>query len=62
VFRDGRRSPLDLSPEAALSYATAAATAFGVGSDRRVTFRKELAQADLKEKGKKAAAPAAAAS
>lgn len=62
VSRDGQRTPLGLSPEAALSYAKDAAAAFGVGSDRRVTFRKELAQADLKEKGRRAAAPAAAAS
>jgi CRISPR-associated protein Csb1 len=58
VARDGVRTPLGLSPAVALDYAKAAAKEFRVGPDRRVAFKKELAQADLKEldkkKGKKA--------
>jgi CRISPR-associated protein Csb1 len=58
VTRDGIRKPIALSPAAALDYATAAANEFGVGPNRRIAFKKELAQADLKEldkkKGKKA--------
>lgn len=60
VSREGKRTTVALTPDAALAYAAAAAGAFGVGPSRRVTFRKELAQGDLKElegkKGKKAAA------
>ena len=58
VTRDGVRTPIILSSDVALDYAKAAAAAFGVGIDRRVAFKRELAQADLKEldkkKGKKA--------
>lgn len=36
-----------------VGYAQKAAAAFGVGPDRRVAFKKELAQADLKELDKK---------
>jgi CRISPR-associated protein Csb1 len=58
VGRDGKRTSVALSASVALDYAKKAASAFGVGPDRRVFFRKELAQADLKEldkkKGKKA--------
>jgi CRISPR-associated protein Csb1 len=58
VGRDGKRTPVALSAAVALDYAKKAAGAFSVGPDRRVFFRKELAQADLKEldkkKGKKA--------
>jgi CRISPR-associated protein Csb1 len=58
VARNGVRTPVGLSPGVALDYAKAAANKFGVGPDRRVAFKKELAQADLKEldrkKGKKA--------
>lgn len=58
VARDGVRTSVGLSPAVALDYAKAAANKFGVGPDRPVTFKKELAQADLKEldkkKGKKA--------
>jgi CRISPR-associated protein Csb1 len=58
VGRDGKRTPVALSSAVALDYAKKAVGAFGVGPDRRVFFRKELAQADLKEldkkKGKKA--------
>lgn len=55
VGRDGRRSAVALTAEAALDYATAAAKAFGVGRDRTVEFRKTLAQEDLAEGDKKKA-------
>ena len=45
--------PLDSRPAVVLDYAKAAANEFGVGPDRRVAFKKELAQADLKELDKK---------
>jgi CRISPR-associated protein Csb1 len=58
VARNGHRSPVDVSPASTLAYAERTAAAFGVGANRPVTFKKELAQADLKElerkKGKKA--------
>lgn len=58
VARDGVRTAVGLSPAIAFDYAKTAANKFGVGPDRRVAFKKELAQADLKEldkkKGKKA--------
>jgi CRISPR-associated protein Csb1 len=58
VARDGRRRTVSLTAAAAFDYAREAAASFGVGPDRRVSFRKDLAQADLKEldkkKGKKA--------
>jgi len=57
VARDGSRTPLDLSAGIAREYAEAAAKEFGVGSDRRVSFKKELAQADLKELEKKRQKP-----
>ncbi|HEY5208486.1 MAG TPA: type I-U CRISPR-associated RAMP protein Csb1/Cas7u [Stellaceae bacterium] len=53
VARDGTRSAVALSPSMALTYAKEAANAFGVGIDRRVAFKKGLAQADLKELDKK---------
>jgi CRISPR-associated protein Csb1 len=53
VARDGVRTPIGLSPAVALEYAKGVANRFGVGPDRRVTFKKELAQADLKELDKK---------
>jgi CRISPR-associated protein Csb1 len=57
VTREGRKTPVALTPEAAFDYATVAAAAFGVGRDRRVTFSKDAARQDLKvSKGKKAAA------
>ena len=58
VTREGVRKSTGLSAAIALDYAKAAANKFGVGQDRQVVFKKELAQADLKEldkkKGKKA--------
>lgn len=60
VTRDGVRTPIALSSATAFDYAKLAASKFGVGSDRRVAFKKELAQADLREldkrKGKKSTA------
>jgi len=53
VARDGVRTPITLSSDVALDYAKAAAAAFGVGIDRRIAFKRELAQADLKELDKK---------
>jgi CRISPR-associated protein Csb1 len=53
VARDGSRDRVALSSSAALDYARKAAGAFGVGADRRVAFRKEFAEADLKELDKK---------
>lgn len=53
VARAGVRAPVALSTAVALQYAQAAAAEFGVGADRRVTFKKELALADLKELDKK---------
>ncbi|HTT83816.1 MAG TPA: type I-U CRISPR-associated RAMP protein Csb1/Cas7u [Rhizomicrobium sp.] len=62
VARDGVRRPVGLSAAVALDYAKASANKFGVGPNRRVVFKKELAQADLKEldkkKGKKTKEPA----
>ena len=57
VSRNGVRTPVDLSPAPALDYTKVAANKFGVGADRRVAFKKELAREDLeldKKKGKKA--------
>jgi CRISPR-associated protein Csb1 len=53
VARDGLRTPIGLSPAVALGYAEDAANKFGVGPNRRVAFKRELAQADLKELDKK---------
>lgn len=53
VTRDGVRTSLALSPAIAFDYAKAVSDKFGVGQNRRVTFKKELAQADLKELEKK---------
>lgn len=53
VARDGQRTSLALSRDGALAYAERAAKAFGVGADRRIVFRKDFAQEDLKELDKK---------
>lgn len=56
VARDGSRTSIAFSATVALDYAKAVADKFGVGPDRRVAFKKELAQDDLeqdKKKGKK---------
>lgn len=46
VARTGERTPVALTPEAALEYARASAAAFGVGESRQVAFDKGLAKAD----------------
>jgi CRISPR-associated protein Csb1 len=56
VNRDGSRVPVGLTEKVALAYAEAAAKAFVVGKNRPVTFKKELAQEDLKELDRKKAA------
>jgi CRISPR-associated protein Csb1 len=53
VTRDGVRTSLGLSPAIAFDYAQTVSDKFGVGQDRRIAFKKELAQADLKELEKK---------
>ncbi len=53
VGRNGVRTSVGLSTAVALDYAKAAANKFGVGPDRRIAFKKEWAQADLKELDKK---------
>ncbi|PIE24295.1 MAG: type I-U CRISPR-associated protein Cas7 [Planctomycetota bacterium] len=52
ISRDGTRSPAELAPDVVLSYATAAAEAFGVGEARTLQFDKKLAKADTKAKSK----------
>ncbi len=52
VTRDGVRQNIALDEATALDYASAAADAFGVGPDRRVTFEKSLAKADTRAKTK----------
>lgn len=48
VHPDGKRVPCDITHEAALAFATAAAGAFGVGENRTVDFQKERAKRDVK--------------
>ncbi len=48
VYPEGRRQPCDITHEAALQYATAAAEGFGVGVSRTVPFEKERAKRDVK--------------
>ena len=52
VARTGERRPVSLDEDIALSYARAAADAFGVGEDRRVTFKKCYAKEDAGRKTK----------
>ena len=52
VARSGKRESVNLDEGIALEYARSAANAFGVGSDHRVTFDKNLAKADTKAKTK----------
>lgn len=52
VMRDGTRSTIALTEEAALGLAEAAAKAFGIGKERTFIFDKDLAQKDLKEAAK----------
>lgn len=53
VARRGSHTPIELTESIALDYAKDTANKFGVGQNRRVAFKKELAQADLKELDKK---------
>ncbi len=53
VTRDGVRSPVGLSSVVALDYARTAADKFVVGPGRRVAFKKQFAQDDLKDDKKK---------
>ncbi len=50
VFRDGRRVPARITPQAALDFAVAAARKFCVGEDRTVDFDKKKAKTDVKKK------------
>lgn len=52
VARNGTRDTISLDEGIALDYAGSAADAFGVGSNQRVTFEKNLAKADTKAKTK----------
>lgn len=52
VARNGTRDTISLDEGIALDYARSAADAFGVGSDQRVTFHKNLAKVDTKAKTK----------
>ena len=47
VYSDGRRVPATVTQEGALNYAKAAASEFGIGSDREVQFDKEKAKTDI---------------
>ena len=51
VHSTGKREPQTLTSADALKYATAAATAFGTGKCREVTFDTKLAQLDIKGEG-----------
>jgi CRISPR-associated protein Csb1 len=56
VHRSGQREALDISAEAVLTYAQAAANAFGVGPDRTdEKFSKDAAKKDLPDKKEKPA-------
>ena len=50
ITHDGKRKPLDVQD--ALSYASESAKSFGVGTDRTVDFKKNLAKADVTKKEK----------
>ncbi len=52
VARSGSRSHVPLADEVALAYARVAASAFGVGENRRVAFNKDFAKVDAKKKSK----------
>jgi CRISPR-associated protein Csb1 len=51
VYGDGRRDPASVTHDAALTFAQAAAKAFGVGENRTVDFDKELARGDVRGGG-----------
>lgn len=47
VLPTGERNPVKITPEEALQYATAAATAFGIGESKTVDFEKDRAKRDV---------------
>jgi len=47
VYHDGQRKPCGITHDAAISFATEAAKAFGVGQSRTVPFEKERAKRDV---------------
>ena len=53
VMRSGEREPVALDETTALQYALDAASAFGVGADRRVNFNNKFAREDANRKAKK---------
>lgn len=53
VERNGERVDVALDSSGAFDYARAAAAAFGVGENRRVSFERDLAKADVGRKGDK---------
>ncbi len=55
VWRDGRREPLHVDFEAALTFARESAKAFGVGPDIQATFDPKLVKAKVESKSKKKA-------
>jgi CRISPR-associated protein Csb1 len=55
VERTGQRTPIGLEQRIVRDYAFTAAARFGIGPDRRVTFQKERAKADLPQDTKKKA-------
>lgn len=56
VARSGARTPVALSEEIALEYASSRTAAFGRGPDRRVAFDKQRAREDARKADKKARA------
>ncbi len=52
VHPDGRREACNITHDAALQFATDAATAFGVGASKTVPFKKERAKSDVKADNK----------
>src|SRR5262249_3174602 len=56
IGRKGERSTIELAELVAREYAVAAAKAFGVGENRRVSFDKARAKADIPKADKKAKA------
>ncbi len=49
VYPDGSRRPCSASHKDALRFAEAAANAFGIAEPRKIPFKKELAQQDVKD-------------
>jgi CRISPR-associated protein Csb1 len=51
VLPSGERKPVTIAHESALTFATEAAKAFGVGASQSVDFDKERAKRDVKGEG-----------